>query len=75
MQNNLKRMRRVLGRQDMRIAEVVGTNAGGEVVVDVVGGGRITVAGVGYVAGQKVFIKDNAIRQEAPSLTLIQIDV
>lgn len=75
MTNNLfARLRGLLPGQPLLVATVIWTSSNSS-VVELPGGGRLTVRGTGIVGG-KVFVRGGShIEGEAPDLTEVVIDV
>jgi len=47
----------------------------GTSIVQLIGGGTLTVRGTGVAAGKKVFVRDGLIEGSAPDLPVVEIEV
>ncbi|MCK6431904.1 MAG: hypothetical protein L6Q68_02565 [Aquabacterium sp.] len=65
--------RRLLPTYPLQVAEVIST-AGGQAVVELPGGGQMTVRGTGSI-GAMVYVRDGLIEGPAPTLPVELIDV
>lgn len=74
MDNTIRRLRKLIGEQPMRVGTITSDNGDGTVQVDMLDGGTVTVSGSG-ANGAAVFIKDGRIVGQAPTPAQITIDV
>lgn len=71
--NLFAQFKRVLPAQPLLVGEAISSGSGA-VVVELPGGGRITVRGEATPGG-RVFVRNGTIEGAAPALTLVLIDV
>lgn len=71
--NTYKLFQDLLPRRPLEVGTVVAVD-GGQAIVELPGGGRITARGDATVGGA-VFVRDGLIEGQAPVLTVVPIDV
>ncbi|MEO1080064.1 MAG: hypothetical protein AAFY29_10960 [Pseudomonadota bacterium] len=72
--NQIVRLRRILGERPTRVGTSLGPNGDGTSNVDMLDGGTIRAVGSAGL-GQAVFVKDGQIVGNAPTPSLVVIDV
>lgn len=75
MTNPIKQLRSLFPQDTVQVGESQGPNGDGTTDVILVGGGRITVTGEGFASGVPVFTKGTQLAGQAPSLTVVDINV
>lgn len=71
--NPFKRLLNLLPQRPLQVGEVTAAS-GGVCTVQLPGGGLLTARGDATV-GDRVFVRDGAIEGQAPTLTVVEIEV
>lgn len=72
--NPYKRLLGLLPQRPLQVGDIVAVD-NGVCDIELPGGGTVKGRGTGYAVGTRVFVRDGLIEGEAPSLTLVEIDI